>query len=490
MDRVGVSRTYGDKQRVRERRKAMLRRRAAVLRNVLYVLSLGMCLWITWHLWGARTNDIQTLHSVVIWVSLAVALRASREVPFPQPRPRIAVGLAMAGWGLTLLHLALTARTGRSVAVVVLLAIGGLVLLRFFVSHLRQFTETRIWLGTLIAAAAMALAAWELSSGGTPEASRGIGITSGMTKVGEANPGLLMRLDVYPHGCSSVDAEARVFGTSEFWAKHPVTDDPIALQVFMPAGSAHSVQVFAETDSTAASDETQPGSFQPSPFPHFSGGHMDQSAPLSLPFRAGIHSVRNYGGYELVDAWVSGNWAEVKGPVTVRFSPSWLTSNGLESCYLQTPPLVGPLAWPDLESSIWRHINHGHLVLPASASVIVHNASYVAGSSRPEPTGGGAETLIWDCGISVGKGIEHIGASRSLLTYALKDYEKARMADCGEVTPLEERSARTLHDLLIFLVGGLVSLGLTVIVSGIPRSGDLHGQPRAKRGSGGARRHW
>jgi hypothetical protein len=106
------------------------------------------------------------------------------------------------------------------------------------------------------------------------------------------------------------------------------------------------------------------------------------------------------------------------------------------------------------------------MIEPSIAAVTMENAEYVGGLSRPQPTGGGAASLTWNCGPSQPPGPLEPVDDRRVGTFPTRDFREAQAFDCGETTPLEESTASTFRNLAIFLIGGLVSLGLTLVIGG------------------------
>ncbi len=462
----GVKRTASMAKRReldRARHRAMIRRRFAALQNVLYLVLLGICCSVTWGLWNGGTGP-SLLTTYITYATLVWAISLSDAVPLGRPKPNLAAGIAIVLWALALTRAAIVAAYSGDLSGVFFYAIPSLWLPFLFRKRIKYFPRTSAWIGAAVVVGSLFLGVDLLTGPGAPAPmASGIGFTSRATT--SSTEGLVLHLDVYPEGCSSVLAAVHVFGSTEFWAHHRhIYSHRLELQLVVPAGTANHLQVLAVTDPLVAHEETLPGSELQSVSPIFKGGEVDHTPVRPLNFRAGLTNVIRVGKYEVINAWVTSSWASARGPIAFWFRPNWLTQNGLQSCYLETPPLVGARLWPNIDSPVWKHIDHDHLALPSSASVTLHNAAYAAGPSLPDPAIGDNESYTWSCDIAP-KGEVDISKTEKLSTYGISDYrEAAHPRDCGEMTPLEETTAPTFKNLVIFLIGGLISLGLTVLV--------------------------
>lgn len=452
-------RSLNERRAAHERRQKMLVRRTKVVHTGVYVASVSVCFLLAWNffsfhgLWEVGT-------AWLIYTGLITALVVSVDVPFFGPRPKMAATCALAAWGIALVHLAFISKSNDGVSTVAVFALTGLAmpLLGF---PRTPFARSRLWIGCSIAVLGLTVGSITLSTEPAPSPTSGIGLTLGDATLSEAQGGIVVQLSVFPDGCSKVNALLNIYGTAEFWATHDAQKQRIPFQVILPAGSAKNVAVVPFTDATGATLLTQPLSFYAPPFPLYRKNKVAHPVGRPLNFRAGLRQVYDYGDYEIVDGWISGNWPNVRAPVVVAFEPDWLTDDAIGSCFLQTPSLMGAVAWPSVDSPVWSGIEHRHLVLPANAIVKLFNPDYVRGQPRPAPTAVESDSFVWTCQDDTA-GIEQIGAGRSIPSYPLKDYRRSARADCGALTTLEEGDAETFRSLLLLLVGGLVSMGLAV----------------------------
>jgi hypothetical protein len=452
----------------------MLDRRRAVLQNLAFVVGVVLSFYATASLWGRSGSSFFALYLSVALLGATMSL--SSAVPFWNPRPKAAARVTMGLWAVAYLIAIIDAGHEGDLTGAAFYGLGAALILQIYVrERARSLARPRQWLGAALLVGALLMGADLLTGPGAPgDPQQGIGLTASDAHL--ATPGLAVHLHVYPNGCSRPTADVEVFGSEQFWRAVKNQPGNPELQLVLPAGSAHDVFVDAVSDPVEAYSETLPEQFNSTLYPAIKHGRVVRAGSTeALPVWATLKSVEAFDHYEVIDAHVSHNWADVREPIQFWFEPEWLTPNGLQTCYLQTPPLFGPVVWPFSSESAWNAINAGHLTEPSIAAVTVHDAEYVGGVSRPEPTGGSAASLTWTCGPNEPPGPERPIDERRVESFRTRDFRRRQAFDCGETTPLEEPTAATFRDLAIFLIGGLVSLGLALVIG----TGGSSEEPRA-----------
>jgi hypothetical protein len=302
--------------------------------------------------------------------------------------------------------------------------------------------------------------------------------------------GLAVRFDT----CDKpLDVTAVATGTAEYWIDNAEKlRGPARFMLALPNVSG---EVEVRT-GTSASDVADPDTTR------LRSGDPRLVGPDS--FR--VDPPRRQGDLTIVAGTIR-NWPATLAPLVADFDADWIEKRGIGTCFIHLPAIAGDYSILSAQRALGRArpvnrliVNPNDLTVdsralklaarydPAlevaygSAIVRVDNGSIDSDESLPAPTQSVNGNPTWTCAgrarstmtltdaPSEGNlatddyvllGSDPLGSAGALSTAALR---LGPAGDCSAVVAASEASAQWKRDLVLLLIGALVSLGVTIIV--------------------------
>lgn len=301
--------------------------------------------------------------------------------------------------------------------------------------------------------------------------------------------GIVLGMAVRTDGCRNpVRVTVTAGGTAEYWRRHARTLAGESTFRFAVPNEPGEVRHIRLGVGRGPNDLTAPADAEPQ------NGGLAPGTPSTYAFRTMKPS--SHSGVVAIPGAIDP-WNATALPFVTTFDADWLRKRGLGSCFLVTPGLVGPgslfaaqvarhktcrdlrkchLAGPyfieDVSRKLFVPPDQGLVPSLGSTTVLVRGGQVLDDTSRPHPDSEFRGHPKWTCEYNARGSVGTLGTRNvpdttvvgSGLALSKAALQREASSTCAGIVAIQEASAGTKRDLILLLMGAVISLGAALAI--------------------------